>query len=111
MCVCVSVCVVGRTLLAAPSCLPAPPQVAGLATKHRLLHSLVAAWPRRGDRQLLLTSGRTGVVQALCNAVEERAPAVGDHSTPSMGGVLWHSINVSFYQIRRGSACDASASC
>ena len=78
-------------------------EVASLASKQRLLLSLAAAWPRRRDGQLALNSGRSGLLQRVCSRLEERQlSACGDHSGRSMGGALWHGIQVAFEEVRPG---------
>lgn len=89
-----------------------PLQVASLATKHRLLQSLAAAWPRRLDGQLALASGRRGVLQALCSAVEERqAAGAGEHAAGSIGGALWHGLKVAFDQVWLGLVAGCAPGC
>lgn len=75
------------------------PQVASLACRQRLLLSLIAAWPRRQDSQLSLSTERHAVLQRVCTEVEmQRAlPSLGGSS--SMGGALWHGIKVAFEQV------------
>ncbi|KAL4422562.1 hypothetical protein ABPG75_008759 [Micractinium tetrahymenae] len=69
-------------------------QVAGLGCRQRLLQSLIAAWPRRNDSQLSLSTGRQGVLQRVCSEVDEREAAGG----ASMAGALWHGLKVAFDQ-------------
>lgn len=81
--------------------LPCPPlcQVASLGCRQRLLQSLIAAWPRRPDSQLSLSTGRQGVLQRVCTAVDERAAVAGT----SMAGTLWHGLKVAFEQVQTSS--------
>lgn len=90
--------------------------MASLATKQRLLSSLIAGWPRRLDSQMALTTGRSGVLQRVCTAVEEgqaaaasgggaegRGSADGASSAGgrrrSIGSVLWHGVKVAFEEV------------
>ncbi len=79
---------------------PLPAQVASLPTKQRLLQSLIAAWPRRTESQLGLTTPRTGLLQRACTTVDEwRAAAERSSRAGSAGDVLWHGIKVAFEEV------------
>ncbi|PRW20575.1 E3 ubiquitin- ligase HUWE1 [Chlorella sorokiniana] len=72
-------------------------EVSSLPTKHRLLQSLIAAWPRRSESQLGLTTPRTGLLQRACTTVEEwQAAAERSSRAGSVADVLWHGIKVAF---------------
>ena len=80
-------------------------QVASLPTKQRLLQSLIAAWPRRTESQLGLTTPRTGLLQRACTTVDEwRAAAERSSRAGSAGDVLWHGIKVAFEEVGRRGA-------
>lgn len=79
---------------------PPPAQVASLPTKQRLLQSLIAAWPRRAESQLGLTTPRTGLLQRACSTVEEwQAAAERSSRSGSVADVLWHGIKVAFEEV------------
>lgn len=81
-----------------PACFRTTTQVASLASRQRLLQSLAAVWPRRRERALPLSTGRSALLQRACTAVDDAAAAeaAGGGAVGSAGGALWHGVRVAF---------------
>ena len=77
--------------------MPVSSQATGLACKQLLVQSVAGAWPPRREGMLALATGRSGVLQRVCSAVEEAPAAQGGRG---FGAVLWHGIRVAFDEVR-----------